>query len=153
MPQLPVGGHHVDREHVVRGVALRSAEDRTLPAAENVADRAQLGRRAVHRGQPELRRLLDDLLPAHAGLDPCGAGLRLDPHAVHQPGTGQHRFVCGQYDLVPGALHRDRQFAPRGEPDDGLHILGVGGHRDQRRFQDEVEVVDGALGDVTVVTR
>jgi hypothetical protein len=81
VPQLAVGRHHVQRGHVVGGVAVLAAE-RPEPATEGVTDHGHRRRRAVEPGQPGLARLLDELAPPHPGLDPRGAVRRVSINKI-----------------------------------------------------------------------
>src|SRR3954471_18664253 len=77
MPQCPVRGHHLQRAHVVGGVAEGAAEGRAETAAQGVTGDSHRGARPVQRSQPVLDRLRDDLGPYRSGADPRRAADRV----------------------------------------------------------------------------
>jgi hypothetical protein len=90
--ELAVGGHQLDRVHMVGGQAVLTAE-KAHPTAERVADYADVGRGARQRGEPVPGRGLDDLEPDRSRLDAGGPAGRFDRDSAHPLGLDEDRVV------------------------------------------------------------
>jgi hypothetical protein len=153
MPQFAVRGHHVERAHMVGGVAVGAAEGRAETATQGVTGDSHRGVRPVQRSQPRLGRLRDDLRPYRSGADPGGAADRVDGHVIHPTGRDHDGAVRRTDDLVAGGFHQDRPVLPRRESDGGLDIGRALRHHDHRGRQVVVQVEDGAFVVVSRVAR
>jgi hypothetical protein len=106
--EAAVGGHELDRAHVVGRESVRAAEEAD-PAAERVADDADVGGGARQRREPMLGCGLDDLEPNRPRLDAGGPASRIDRDSAHPLGPEQDRVLerVERPGVVSGALRRD----------------------------------------------
>ena len=108
-PHAPVGRDDLDRQHAVGGQAVAAPEP-AQPAAERVADHADVRRGARERGEPELgRRLRRDVHPqrARAHVGATTGGIDADAPQLGRP--QQHGAVerPERRGVVAGALDDD----------------------------------------------
>ena len=128
-----VGGDDLDRLDVVGRQPVGPAQP-AHPAADCVADHADIGRGARQCRQAMLGRGLDDLDPDGAGLGPGNPRGGIDADLAHalgldQDGVGQQAERRG---VVAGALRGDPQPVRAGETDDLGDVLRAGGQRNRR---------------------
>jgi hypothetical protein len=126
--ELAVGRDELDRNHAVR----RQAKLAGVPAdaaAERVAGDAYVRRRAVQRGESEIRRLRDHVAPLRAGTDAGDAALDVELDALHRIGLDEDDVVqrAKRLGVVTRALGGDLHAVRAGELDDLDHVLLVGG--------------------------
>jgi hypothetical protein len=102
-----VGGHELDRAHVVGGQPVFAAEEAD-PAPERVADHTDIGRGARQRREAMLCRGLDNLEPNRSRLDPGCRTSRIDRDPAHPLGLEQDRVLerAERSRAVAGALRR-----------------------------------------------
>ena len=130
-PDRAVGGDDLGAAHVVGGEPV-AAGHRAEPAAEGVADHADLARRPAQRGQAVRRGGLDHLRPPRARPDAGGAGHRVDRHRRQAPGGDEH--TAGQVgdQPVPGGPDGHRVSPLGGPADGGGDVVGARGAHDHR---------------------
>jgi hypothetical protein len=131
--ELAVRGHELDGEQAVGREAVAAAEP-AEPAAERVADDADVGRGARERREAGFGGGGRDVQPQRAGLDAGDAVRLVDLDRAHLAGLDEHRVVerTHRSSVVAGALHGDPQAVRVGELDERLHVGGAAGERDQR---------------------
>ena len=138
-----VGEDDVRRGHRARGEAVRPAVP-AQPAAERVADDADVGREAVQRCEALLGRGADDVAPQRAGADAGRPRRDVDRH-VAQAGRPQQEGVVAERGhrrrAVARELRGDRQAALGGVPHGGDDVVRVlrHGHRSGTLVVEEVE--------------
>ncbi len=130
----PVGRDQLDRRDAVAGEAVAAAEP-AQPAAERVADHADVGGGARHRAEPVLSGGLAQLEHEHAGLDPRRLRIGVDLDAAHALGLEQDRAVERRQrrGAVAGALGGDLEAVLGGEADGGGDVVGALGEDDAVR--------------------
>ena len=140
-PELPVGRDQLDREDAVRREPVLAGVPADA-AAERVARDADVGRRAVQRGEAELRGARHDVLPLRPRADARDAPLDVDLDAAQLVGAEQDHVVhrAERLGVVAGPLRGDLQAVRRREADDLGDVPLVLGHGDRRGLLGEGEV-------------
>jgi hypothetical protein len=128
-----VGGDDLGGEQPVAGEAVAAAEP-AQPAAERVADDADVGRGARERGQPGLGRGPRDVHPLRAGLDARHAVRLVDLDAAHLMRLDEDGVVerAERRGVVARRLHRDPQPVAAGEVHEHLDVGRAARDRDER---------------------
>src|SRR5690606_2423324 len=105
---LAVRADQVQRPHQVSREAVLAAEQ-TDPAAQRVADDADLGGRPGQWREAVDGRRVDDIAPPGASLSPRCAARWIDADRTHAVRSDQHSAVRRRDGAVPGRLDRHRQ--------------------------------------------
>ena len=105
-------------------------------------------------GQSEGVRGVVQVAPGAPGLDPGGAGGRVDPDPPQAAEVEHHPAVAGgeHGDAVPATADRQQKVVVLGVPHGGGHVGDVGGPDDHSRVPVVLGVVDRACGVVVRVT-
>ena len=133
-PQEPaIRGHELDRRHAARG----QAELAGVPAhsaAERVAGDADVGRRAMQRGQAHLRGARHDVPPLRAATHAGALPLTIDLDVVERVGLHEDRVFerPERPGVVACALWSHAVAVVAREPHDGRHVLRVDRQRNRR---------------------
>ena len=123
-----------------------AATEPAQPAAERVADHADVGGGAGHRAEPVLAGRLGELEREHAGLDPRRPGVGVDLDTAHALGLEQDRALERRQrrGAVAGALGGDLEAVVGGEADGRGDVVGALGEDDGVRLLVGDQVPGGA---------
>ena len=151
---LPVGGHDLGPDQVVRGQAVLPAQPAEA-AAEGESGDAGGGVDPGGRGQSMLCRLAVDVPERGSRSDRRGLCPGIDPDEVHEREVDHQPVVADRIagDVVAAALDRQQKPLISREIDGVLDIGGALATRDQSRTPVDHGVPDGACIVVAVVRR
>ena len=143
LDDLAVGGHELDREHVVRCQAELRHEP-AEPAAEREPGDPRRGDGPTRDRQPVLRGRGVELGPRHAPLGACRSGLGVDPDPLHLGQVDHHGVVRDREPghVVTAAPDGDLVPATTGEAHRRGHVGRRPAAHDQRRSAIDQPVVD-----------
>jgi hypothetical protein len=136
-----LGGDELDGGDAVRREAPVAGEP-AEPAAERVADDADIRRGAVQDDEALLGRRSDQLGPDDPRPDAGAPSRGVDRDAAQARRLDEDRIVEGAQGgrAVPGSLRRDAEAAGTGEADDLDDVVGRVDERDRERA-----LVDGEV--------
>ena len=102
-PQRAVGRDNLHAADMVRREAVGAAEH-GQPAAERVADDADVGAGAVQSDEPVRHAGLQEGAPLHPGADACGAFIRIDLQVLQPARVDEQAAIDRRFGAVPGGL-------------------------------------------------
>ena len=126
-----IGGHDVHGEQVVRGEP-GPAREPAVPAAQQIAQRADRGRRSGRGRQAVLGGRDHDIAHLHAAADAGDAAIGVDRDRREAAGAQQQRALVNDDAAGPvaGVLDDDPKAPLGGGPHGGGGLLGGRGCRD-----------------------